>query len=268
MKKIIAVDVDGTLVNSKHEITEKTKNTFIKCQEKGHIVVIASGRDVEGVRNLAKSLKFDLFNGVLSNYNGCRVTNFKTGEILFNHTLEVNEANEIIQFIRDLNVEIFTFKDGKVYSDDEKNKSLIDTTNRLKIGYEIDENMRNGINFITNNIIMGQDKKIIDKLYPIVQKEFKDKFTIVRTSPNYIEIMPKGYSKGSSLLEIANYYKMSQKNIICFGDEENDYSMFDISGISVAMGNASEKIKEKADYITKTNNEDGISYFLEKYILN
>ncbi|PMC81478.1 Cof-type HAD-IIB family hydrolase [Anaerococcus hydrogenalis] len=267
MKKLIALDVDGTLVNSNHVITEKTKNTLLKCQKEGHILVIASGRDVEGVKDLAEDLEFDTYNGLLSNYNGCRVTDFATGQVLFNHTFKIDQSNEIISFVKNLDVEIFTFKDGKVYSDDKNNKSLIDTTKRLKIGYLIDKNMRNGIDFLANNMIIGGSKEKIDQVYPIVQKEFESKYTVVRTTANYVEFMPKGFSKGSSLLEIAKYYKIDKKNIIAFGDEENDYSMFDIGAFSVAMGNASEKIKEKADFVTKSNDEDGIAYYLENYLL-
>lgn len=79
--------------------------------------------------------------------------------------------------------------------------------------------------------------------------------------------MPKGLSKGNSLLEIAKYYNIDQKDIIAFGDELNDETMIEVAGTGVAMGNVVEKIKEIADYITLSNDEDGIADYLEKFIL-
>ena len=89
----------------------------------------------------------------------------------------------------------------------------------------------------------------------------------VRSQRFYYEIMPKGLSKGNSLLEIAKYYNIDQKDIIAFGDELNDETMIEVAGTGVAMGNAVEKIKEIADYITLSNDEDGIADYLEKFIL-
>ena len=80
--------------------------------------------------------------------------------------------------------------------------------------------------------------------------------------------MPKGLSKGASLLEIAKYYGIDQADIIAFGDELNDETMIEVAGTGVAMGNAVEKIKEIADYITLSNDEDGIADYLEKFVLN
>lgn len=267
MTKIIALDIDGTLINSNFEITDNTKNALLKAQDQGHILVIASGRDVAGVREYADILNFDKKGGLLSNYNGCRVTNYKTGHILFDHRLSVDDLNELIFFLRDYDLEIFTFKDNKVYTDSEDSWSLKDTQKRLKIGSIIDKYMKKGVDFETNSLSIGQRKDKIDKIYPVVKNKFEDKFTVVRTAPTYIEIMPKGISKGSSLVEIADYYKLSHDDIICFGDEENDHSMFEVAGTGVAMANASDRIKKLSDYVTKSNDEDGIGFYLENFVL-
>ena len=80
--------------------------------------------------------------------------------------------------------------------------------------------------------------------------------------------MPKGIGKGESLVEIAKYFDMEMKDVIAFGDEENDQTMIEMAGIGVVMENGANFMKEKADFITKSNDNDGIAYYLEKFVFN
>jgi Cof subfamily protein (haloacid dehalogenase superfamily) len=92
--------------------------------------------------------------------------------------------------------------------------------------------------------------------------------SIVSSFSNNIEIMNHGISKGNAVKILAAYYGIKKEEIICFGDAENDISMLEYAGLGIAMGNAEAYVKEKADYVTDTNDNDGVAKAIEKYIFN
>ncbi|MDD7306581.1 MAG: Cof-type HAD-IIB family hydrolase [Peptoniphilaceae bacterium] len=268
MNKIIAVDIDGTLLNSNHQLTDVTKNSLIKAQENGNIVVIASGRDPKGVESYAKALKLDEFGGLISNYNGCRITNFKTKEIIINHSLDDTLLKEYINFTKNFDAPFLIYLDGKIFTN-KKNSKIAEFSAWInKMDLVVKEDILDNIDYKLNNIILSHEsKEILDKFETPIREKFANSLEIVRSTDNYLEAMPKGFDKGTSLIEIAKYYDYDIKDIIAFGDERNDIGMIKDAGVGVAMGNAHPIIKKLADYITLTNDEDGIAYYLEKFKL-
>lgn len=265
--KLIAVDVDGTLLNSNNEISEKTKDTLIRAGEMGHKIVIVSGRPTAGVVHLAKELAFEKYGGLLSNYNGGAITNFATGEVISNHTLDLELAKKILTETKNLPLEIIIPKEDYIISD-RPNKFLDYERDLLKVNTEAIRDLRENIDFTPNKIIFASDPEILEEYLPFLSDTYGSTTTQVRSQRIYYEIMPKGLSKGNSLLEIAKYYEIDQKDIIAFGDELNDETMIEVAGVGVAMGNAVDKIKEISDYVTLSNDEDGIADYLEKFVLN
>lgn len=269
MKKIIAVDIDGTLLNSKREITEKTKNTLIKAQDMGHIVVIASGRDPHGVFAFADILKFDKYNGLLSNFNGGRITNYQSKEILINHPLDFNLTCEILKFSEEnLDMNYIIYTDNGILTNSNKTYVIDEISQKAFTSYKVVPNLYETIDFSPNKIMYSQDPNLIDKDAEKLKNKFFDKTSQVKSTPYFYEIMPKGIDKGKSLVEIASYYNMDMKDVIAFGDEENDLTMIEMAGVGVVMGNGTDFMKKRADFITKSNDEDGISYYLENYLFN
>lgn len=267
MRKIIAVDIDGTLINSRRELTERTKNALIKAQKLGHIVVIASGRDPFGVFPFAKELEFDKFNGLLSNFNGGRITNFQTKEVLINHSLDLDLAKEILMYSKDnidMNYIIYTDKD--IITNSNKTYVIDEISKKAFTSYRVIDNLAYKLDFSPNKIMFSQDPSLIDKDAKKLKDKFFDKTNQVKSTPYFYEIMPKGVDKGRSLAEIASYFNMDMKDVIAFGDEENDLTMIEMAGMGVVMENGSDFMKNKADFITKSNDEDGIAFYLENYV--
>lgn len=104
MNKLIAVDVDGTLLNDDHQILSNTKDSIIRAMQAGHKVVIVSGRPTEAILPIAKELSFEKYGGLISSYNGGVITNFKTGEKVTNHTLNIDLAKEILEKTKNFDV--------------------------------------------------------------------------------------------------------------------------------------------------------------------
>ncbi|MDD7304956.1 MAG: Cof-type HAD-IIB family hydrolase [Peptoniphilaceae bacterium] len=266
MKKIIALDIDGTLLNSNNEISDKTLKSLLKAQDMGHILVIASGRNPQGVEKFAHMLNFKDHNGLLSNFNGGMITNYKTGEVIIEHTLDYKLAKDILQFSENLDINYFIYGKDELLTNSKDTYFLKESEARAFTTCRVVEDLSYSLDFAPHKILFSMDPRYIDKDAKLIRKKFIDRTDQVKSTPFYYEVMPKGINKGKSLLEIANYYKVDIKDTIAFGDEENDLSMIELAGIGVVMGNGTDFMKSKADFVTKSNDQDGISFYLENYL--
>lgn len=264
--KLIGLDIDGTLITSKKQISPKTKDTLIRAMKQGHKVVIVTGRPTPGARELAEILEFEKYGGLLSTYNGGAITDCKTNKTLTSHPMDVDLAREIVKFSKNLDLEIILPYKNTIYTRND-NKYPKGEATMLKMDYKIVANLEDIIDFAPNKILFAQDPDRIEEPSQKLKEKFGDVTEQVKSARFYYEVMPKGPSKGKSLLEIADIFGIDQKDIIAFGDEMNDETMIQMAGVGVAMGNAVEGIKQIADYITLTNDEDGIAYYLDKFVL-
>lgn len=267
MKKLIALDVDGTLVNSKKIMTDKTKDTLIRAIEMGHELMIVSGRQTAGLISLAKRLKFDRLGGLLSSFNGGMLYDFKKEKILANHPMDIRLAREILDFSKDLNLELMIPYDGYIITDKDDHPYTKRESKILEVEIKLIKDIRENLDFAPNKFLFAQDPDKIDGPIKKLREKFIEKTEQVKSARFYYEIMPKGLSKGRALVEAANLLDIPVEDTIAFGDEMNDISMIKAAGVGVAMANAVDPVKSVADYITKSNDEDGIAYFLEKHIL-
>ena len=267
MKKLIAVDVDGTLVNSDKVMTPRTRKALMRAIEEGHHVMIVSGRQTAGLLSLADELDFSRLGGLLSAFNGGMIYDFKNKKTLANHTLDLDLAREILDYSKDLDLELMVPSGDYIYTD-KAGQSYVEKEARiLEVGIKVVPHIRDNLTFAPNKFLFAQDPDKIDGEIAGLIDNFGDETVQVKSSRFYHEIMPLGLSKGNSLKEAADLLGVAMEDVIAFGDEMNDMSMLEVAGTSVAMGNAVDPVKEVADHITLSNDEDGIAHFLEKHIL-
>lgn len=268
MKKLIVVDVDGTLINKKGELTQKTKNALLKVQEQGHKVVISSGRSQIGVLHYAKELKLDIYGGYIANFNGAVVTDMKTEKAIIDHRLEIEESKEIMKFAESVGLDYMVYFEDKVYTpkkDIIRLYEILSKNDRIK--QVVIEDLSNKIDFKPNNILFSEEPGKIEGPALKIKEKYGNDYTTIYSTPYFYELMPKNVSKGQAMLEIADILGIDYSNTIAFGDQQNDLSMIEKAGCGVAMGNAVEELKQKSDFITLSNDEDGIAIYLEKNIL-
>lgn len=267
MRKLIAVDVDGTLVNSEGRVTPRTRKALIEASKAGHEVMIVSGRPTYGLRHQARELGFDKFGGVLSAYNGGVLYDYKNKEILSNHPMDFDLAREILEFSKDLNLELILTDDKYIYTDKADGIYLQKSSKKLDMEIKEVADIRTNLPFVPNKILFAQDPEKIGPESEKLLEKFGDRLVQVKSTRYFHEMMPKGLSKGNSILEACEIFDIDPKDVIAFGDEMNDETMFEVAGTGVAMGNAVDPIKDMADFVTKSNNEDGIAYYLENFLL-
>lgn len=274
--KAIILDVDGTLTNSKKVITEKTKNALIKAQEKGIILILASGRPTSGLVDFAKELKMYENNGLLVSFNGSKVVDCQSEEVLFNETMTVEQGKEVLEHIKKFKVKPMIDKNEYMFVNDVYDCYINHNNESINIiQYESrggkfklceKEDLSSFVDYPLNKILTAGNPDYLKENYIEMMKPFKDTLSCMFTAPFYFEFTAKGIDKAKALDSVLVPKGYKKEEIIAFGDGHNDISMVNYAGFGVAMGNAVEELKNIADEITLSNDEDGIAHTLYKYL--
>ena len=265
--KLLVLDLDGTLTNNKKEITEYTRNTLIEAQEEGVKIVLASGRPTYGIAPIAEKLELKKYGGYILSYNGGEIINWQTGEMMYENVLPDEVLPYLYQCSRDNDFAIVTYKDKYViteHPDDEYvlKEALLNVMETKKV-----ENFLDAIDFpVPKCLIVGEASRLAE-LEKTMHEALKDKMGVYRSEPYFLELVPKGIDKAQSLSVLLQKIGYTREEMIAVGDGFNDKSMIEYAGLGVAMANAQEVVKQSADYITLSNEEDGVAHVVKKFML-
>lgn len=272
----IALDLDGTLLNSERMISSRTKNTLIKAQQLGIKVMIASGRSANGLRPFAEELELHKYGGLLISNNGAVVQD-PNGQITYlNDTIHIPAMQKLIQHAR--NYDTLTVLTDHDYIYATNVESAIIQTENGPLNVVEAESIDCDLEIIELEHFDNFDKPI-SKMMVVSHEEYmqehrdtivapvKEKISFEYTEPYFVEFMKKGTNKANGLEAALNVLNIPRENTIAFGDGENDLSIIQHAGIGVAMGNATENILQQSDFTTHSNDEDGIATFLEEKVL-
>lgn len=263
--KALVLDIDGTLTNSQKDITPATKEAVQKLMKQGQKVILASGRPTPGMRRAEKELEMNRFGGYLLSYNGAKVVDCITGEIVYQRILPLSLIPGIYQFAKEHGCGLISYLGDEVISAFEPDEyvQLEARINGLPI--RVVDNFVEFIDFDVNKCLMtapGEQAAVYEKE---LQEKYGDVASIYRSEAFFIEIMPQNVDKATSLDKMLPAIGVTRENTVCCGDGFNDISMIKYAGVGVAMGNAKDVVKEAADYITGTNDEDGLVEVIEKF---
>ena len=276
--KLICIDLDGTLLNSKKQITEATKATLQKAHHLGVHIVISTGRiyaDAEYYSNLI-GVKSPVITA-----NGAYIKEKSGDGIIYQNVLGAALAGEILQICKKYHVTPHFYTPRKEYYGSML-FTVIRALGRLRPG------MRRAMTraerkYIATHaqwvrvIVNEKDHLVKCALFHHNRKKIRkiryelsqvNELEVASSGWNIIELNYKGISKGKGVEILTHYYNLTKDEVMAIGDGENDLSMIEYAGLGVAMGNATDLIKEKADYITDTNDHDGVAKVIEKFILN
>jgi Cof subfamily protein (haloacid dehalogenase superfamily) len=274
--KVIIMDVDGTLTNSKKVITKKTKDALINAQANGALLILASGRPTSGLMDFAKELKMDKNHGLLVSFNGSKVVDFETGEVLFNEAMSVEQGQAVLEHMKKFNVKPMIDKGDYMYVNDVFDNQIHYKGDILNIiQYESrggkfklceKEDLAAFADYPLNKILTAGDPEYLKEHYKEMMEPFKDTLSCMFTADFYFEFTANGIDKAKALDTVLIPMGYKREEMIAFGDGHNDASMVKYAGIGVAMANAVDDLKAIADEITLSNEEDGIAYILNEYI--
>ncbi len=265
---VMVLDVDGTLTGSNREISDRTRDALINAQKRGKTIAIASGRSIAGIRGVASKISLEEYGGYVIAYNGTTVVNCKTGECIFNQVVPGDMIQPVYDTARELSVGIMAYHDAA--------KELIvanGVTSYVKADAEACqvsirevEHFTKEVHMPINKIFVSGEPDHMKEVERIMQERFGSQLNVFRSDPYYVELLPKYIDKGIAVDKLAKHLDVSKDRVICVGDSYNDLPMLRYAGLGVAMGNASQEIREQADYVTGTNDEDGIVTLIEKFM--
>lgn len=266
--KIIVLDLDGTLTNSKKEISPATHEALIDIQKQGYKVVLASGRPTPGVIKHAKELHLKDYGGYILSFNGAKIIDCRTDKVMFQKTLPPEVIPELYRIAVEAGVGIISYDEGKVIAGTHIDEyiELEAGINGLEINLVSD--FVSYINYPVNKCLMTGEHEILLQVQKQLKSRYNSLLSIYFSEPFFLEIMPQNIDKAQSLLTLLNTIGISSDEMICCGDGFNDISMIQTAGLGVAMENAQDIVKEAADYITRSNDDEGILYVIQKFMSN
>lgn len=278
--KMIACDLDGTLLNQDHSVSEFTKSMLMEVQKQGIIVVLATGRDKGSLAFLYEPLGLENGNNYVAGINGQVLYSFAKKEYFVDEVLSGKDANRCMSIAKKYNMECICCCGYDHYNYISKPLKLMKKLKAMLEGKPKDYGLQDGKrNFIevsdenheisqdVNKMIFIQSEKFFIKNLDKIREELSD-YQVLKVGAAWIEVMPKHVDKGSALKRIANENGFTMDNVMCFGDAENDLTMFEAAKYSVAMGNAMDSVKKIAWTICDDHNHDGIGKTIQKYVLN
>lgn len=266
-RKMLVLDIDGTLTNSQKRITDKTLAAVMACQEAGHVVVVASGRPTPGIDAVANALQLRQYGGYVLSYNGAKITNYATGDIVYQRMVDASLIGELYAYSTEHDLGMMTYDDTSIITGTriDEYMELEARINGIQIR-SVDDFVEY-VDFPVNKCLLTKEGELAKEHVELLQERYGDKASIYRSEPFFIEVMAKGIDKAAALEQLRNVLHIDQKDIVACGDGFNDLPMIRYAGVGVAMANAQPEVKEAADYITLSNDEDGVAAVVEKFIL-
>ena len=263
--KLIAMDLDGTLNNSQKRITEKTYNALMRAQQQGIRLALASARPSPGLFKERDILHLQQYGGILASYNGGRIVDAATGSTLYETAMDMEQARQVLRQLEALPVTPI-LDDGKQFyvTDCQGYKVPYECRNNNMVCTEV-ENLADFLHFSPIKILMSVLPEQLQQVQAKIAAFLPEELTVVQTADFYLEVIPSIINKGQGVRDICKTLDISPSEVISFGDAVNDIPMLQAAGTGVAMGNASPEVKAAADYITATNDEDGIAAALEHF---
>ncbi|MCX7951835.1 MAG: Cof-type HAD-IIB family hydrolase [Clostridiales bacterium] len=272
--KLIAMDMDGTLLNSQKQVTEYTKEVLRKAADRGVKLVVCTGRIFTSAKSYARIIGT---KAPIIASNGAYIREKDREEVIYEKYINKEKLLKIIRLSREWGFYPHIYTTDTIYSEKLIHSSLNyskwneTVPEEEKINIKIVDNLEDIVNekgeAFLKVVVMAQDDEIerLQQLKNYIRENVD--VAVFSSYMNNFEVMDKEVSKGRALEILAGYYNLSKDEIICFGDNENDKTMFEFAGFPVAMGNAEEELKKIAAYVTVSNDEDGVAKAIEKIVL-
>ncbi|SFC85900.1 hypothetical protein SAMN05443252_10776 [Bacillus sp. OV322] len=264
--KMIVLDLDDTLLRNDLTISPRTKQALMDAQEMGAKVVLASGRPTSAMLPIAEELKLKEYGSFILSFNGAKIINCQTGEELFSSTLPTETIHQLYDISRRENVLIHTYVGDTIVTEDAN--PYTDVEGQLtNLPIHVVDSFKEAVTEPVVKALMLEEPDFLKKVEEKLQKEFAGSLSVMRSKPFFLEFTEAGVTKGTSLNSLIGKLGISRDEVIAVGDSNNDLSMIEFAGLGVAMGNATDEIKAKADFITDSNMNDGVAKVVEEFIL-
>ncbi len=270
-QKMIFLDMDGTLLNDEKKIPEANKQAIDEALAMGHKVLICTGRPLASVKKQIPLLGLDRPGCYAIAFNGGLIWDSGEDKVIFQQTMPLEFVEYLFERAHEAGIHIQTYTDDAVISrfdtpEGQDYGRIVLVERKIVPDVLAELNGREPCKALA--IAPGYERTRIEAFRDSLLAWGEGKVDIAFSCYEYLEIVPKGISKGNAVLRMAELLKIPVEDTIAVGDAENDISMIEAAGVGVVMKNASSEIKQYADYVTEsTNNEAGVAEVIRKFML-
>ncbi|MBK4714338.1 MULTISPECIES: sugar-phosphatase [Tenebrionibacter/Tenebrionicola group] len=266
--KLIALDMDGTLLLPDHTISPAVQAAIAAARARGIKVVLTTGRPYAGVRRYLQTLKMDQQDDYCITYNGALVQKASDGGTVVQTTLSYDDYRYLERMSREVGSHFHALDRHKLYTANRDisyytvHESYVAT---IPLVFCEAENMPRDIALL--KVMLIDEPEILDNAIARIPQEVKARYTLLKSAPYFLEILDKRVDKGTGVRSLAQALGIGADEVMAIGDQENDIAMIEYAGTGVAMGNAIDSVKKAADFITRANLEDGVAHAIERFAL-
>ena len=266
--ELVAIDMDGTLLDPSHTLTPRVMHAIARARAQGVQVVLASGRPVSGMAPFLQQLGIEGEQDYCIACNGAVVHNIGSGQRVIEFPLSFEDFVFCERISRELGIHFQALDGRRMYTpnQDISHYTVADShLSNVPLSYRRVEDMDPAMQFI--KLMMIDEPAVLDAAIQRLPSELTDRFAVLKSAPFFLEVFDHRAGKGPSLEKLATHLGVDRANVMAVGDQENDLTMLQFAGTSVAMGNAIPAVKQTARFETATNAEDGVALAIERFVL-
>jgi len=268
MIKLVAIDMDGTLLNSKKELLEETKQYFkdFHKKETETLLVLCTGRPETGIRPYLKDLGYLEENHYIISQNGANIYESRTGKRVMDAFLDSAAIQKWIELGKKHGISVMGAGVDYYYCFDQEPTEWMEFDVKLVSGKLKRIPTKESLNTDFYKILLMGDEEQLNEFETFIPQEWRDEFYVVRSQKYLVEVLTKGVNKAFGLEKLAKELNIQPSEIAAIGDAANDIEMLEYAGLAIAMGNASEEVKAISDIVTDTNENNGVIKAIDKLI--
>ncbi|MET3644395.1 Cof-type HAD-IIB family hydrolase [Streptococcus gallinaceus] len=270
MIKLLALDMDGTLLDDQKRLSQENIQAIHKAVDAGVKLVLCTGRMLPGVKPYFDQLNLDAENEYVIVNNGCSTHQTKDWSLVDWAELSPDDIAYLAGFAKDSQLQLTLFDEEHYFVLDEEANDYVKADTEVVFLEPITLPLDQAIQF-PGHLFQGMyvgSQAACDEFQERHQEELTQRFNGVRSQKTIYEVLPLGVSKASALKKLAKLLNIDPSEIMAMGDANNDIEMLEFAGLSIAMGNADDHIKALADATTASNNDNGVAQAIHQYILN
>lgn len=264
MYKLVAIDLDDTLLDDDRRISPATARALEQAVNRGIAVTLATGRMFASAVKVAEQLGL---NVPLITYQGSLVKNAQTGEVLYERHVPAEAVEQISGICRETGLHLQAYVDDRLYvrEDNDKVRSYSENSG---IPYHVEPDFGQILQKPQTKLLIVDDPVVLDGWLVRFRELFGESVQVTKSKPKFLEFTHPEGTKGHALRFLAGYFGCSMEETLAIGDSWNDRDMIEAAGLGIAMGNAVPELKALADYIAPSNREEGVRHAIERFLLD
>ena len=266
--RMLALDLDGTLTNSEKRVSARNRRAIRLAQEKGVVVVLASGRPVLGIQPVADELGLKETGGYILSSNGSRIVDCSTGEDVVRVTVPMKYVPIICETSRRYPVAVLTYDEVGIITEDDRSPYVHREATNNRIPIRRVNRLENAVlEPVVKFMVVGEPDRL-NKAAAWLQEQLAGKLNVFFSEEYFLEVTPLGIEKAEALRGMLERFGWTSENLMACGDSYNDIPMLKYAGLSVCMANGCDDAKACSDHVVGSNDEDGVAEAVERFILS